>query len=276
MTVQTAANATKNLLITNLVQKELAFGVKIANSGIITDLSQFAVKGSKEVHMPKLTGFTAASRVAGAAYVPSVLTDSVDILALNKIEGLSYVQDGSLIQSTIAWELEAAKRAASALARKIESSLVSGIIAAGTAVGTAGNITKAIVLDAREALLKANADMNNVVLVISPNQESALLGLSDFTQAFLYGAPNSPLYDGLIGKVFGIPVVVSNALGDADFFFIEKSGYAVAYQAGPDMGSMPDVNYGPKAFVTSMEVIYGHAPMQASAGVSPLIIKAGV
>lgn len=274
MAIQTATNATKNQLITSLVQKELAFQVKIAQ--LLTDLSRFAVKGSREIHMPKLTSFTAGSRVAGSAYTPSALTDSVNVLAMDKIEGLSYLLDSSLIQSTIDFEMEAAKRAASAVARKIESNVVAGILAAGTAVGTAGNITKGIVLDAREALIKAHADMNNVVLVISPNQESALLGITDFTHAYLYGAPNAPLFDGMIGKILGIPVVVSAALGDSEFFFMDKSAFAVAYQSGPSIATQPANEYGVGASLNVIEVIYGYAPMQATAGVSPLIIKPGV
>lgn len=275
MASQTASTATKNQLITSLVQKELQFQVKIANSGLITDLSQFAVKGVREIHMPKLTSFTSSARTAGSAYTDSVVSDSADALLLNKIQGVQYILDSALVQSTVAFEIESAKRAASAVARKIENDVVDAILAAGTAVGTAGDITKSIILDARELLMTANADMNQVVLVVGPDQEKAMLGITDFTHAYVYGA-GAPLYDGMIGKVFNIPVVVSNALAAGEFFFLEKSSFAVAFQAGPSIASMPAIEYGASATKSVVEVIWGCAPMQASAGVSPLIIKPGV
>lgn len=267
------SNATKNDLIVALVQKELKFSALLA--GLVTDVSQFAVKGNKTVEFPKLTSFTVANRAFGAAGVESVISETTDSLALSENAYLSYIIDtSSAIQSSINWEMETAKRAASAHGRNIDAKILATLNSVGTAVGVAGNITKAIVIEMRKQLKKANADMNQVVLVVAADQEAVLLNIDEFTRTDMYGS--QVIMSGMIGRLYGIPVIVHNGLADGEYFMFEKSGVAFAMQKAPAIGEAPAIEYGTSSVKRAMDCLFGVCGLQLTAGVSPLVIKHGV
>jgi hypothetical protein len=273
MSVINPSNTTKNDMIVALVQKELQFSALLA--GLVTNVSQFAVKGNKSVEFPKLTSFSVANRSFGSAGTDSVISETVDTLNLNQNAYLSYIIDtASAIQSSISWEIETAKRAASAHGRNIDSVILATLESVGTPCGTAGDITKAIVLAMRLALKKANADMNQVVLVVSAAQEAKMLNIDEFTRNDIYGA-NQVIMSGQVGRVYGAPVIVHNGLTDGQFFMFEKSGVAFALQSAPSIAEQPAIEYGTSSVKRAMDCLFGTCGLQLSGGLSPLVIKHG-
>lgn len=273
MAVINPSNATKNDLITALVQKELAFSAMLMP--LITNVSQFAVKGNKTIEFPKLTSFSVANRAFGVAGVDSVVVDTTDSLPLDQNAFLSYIIDtSSAIQSSINWEMETAKRAASAHGRNIDARIISTLEAVGTPVGIAGDVTKAIVIEMRKKLKQAHANMNDVAFVVSVSQESKLLQIDEFTRNDIY--TGQVIMSGVVGRLYGVPVYVHDGLADGAFYMFEKSGIAYGMQKAPAMGEAPAIEYGTSSVKRAMDCLFGTAGLQLSGGLSPLVIKHGV
>ena len=72
----TQLGATKQALISAVVQKEIAFKAMLA--GVVKNVSEFAVPGALSIGFPKLTSFTADNRASGAPGDATVLTSSVE------------------------------------------------------------------------------------------------------------------------------------------------------------------------------------------------------
>jgi len=144
---------TKMDLIITAAQRELKASAQLA--GFFSDKSIFAVKGSKSVSFPKLSSFQALDRLSGQAGTEQVVSSSVDKLELNKNKQVLWVIDpADEIQSTLSWELETVKLAASAHGRQFDRDLVDAALLARAEVSATGNITRDIVLEMIEYLSK--------------------------------------------------------------------------------------------------------------------------
>jgi hypothetical protein len=272
MSVINPSNVTKNDLIVALVQKELQFSAMLGS--LVTDVSAFAQKGMKTIAFPKLSSFSVSNRAFGTAGSATTISDTVDVLNLNESAYVSYIIDTkSALQSSINWEMETAKRAGSAHGRYVDTKIVAVLEAVGTPVGIAGDITKNIVIEMKKKLKQANADMNNCALVLSAYQEAKVLAIDEFTRWDMYNTP--VIMTGAIGKLFGLPVVISNALADGQFFAFEKSGVAIGYQSAPAYGEQTALEYGVGSMLRAVDQLFGVCGLQLTGGLSPLVIKHG-
>lgn len=274
---QTLPN-TKNDLIISLVQRELEAAMKVLP--FLTNLSGFASKGVKQIEVPRLSSFTAANRAFGAAFLESTLTDATDALALDQNTGVLWIEDkADEIQSSIEFRMEASKRAASSIGRFISGEVYTGIDgAAGLSIngGVPADVTKDNMLELREYVLCNEGNMDDMVYLVSCDQESVLLNISDFIRADSYGAQETALASGVIGKLYGVPVMIDNLIKTQQVYCIEKSGYAYASQRDTNMQEEDDIQFGTNAKKVVVDHLWGHAPMQvgekgAGAGNSPLI-----
>jgi hypothetical protein len=265
---------TKMDLIIAMAQRELKASAQLA--GFFSDKSQFATKGNKSVSFPKLTSFTAADRASGAAGAEQVVTSSVDQLLLNKNKQVLWVIDpADEIQSTLNWELETVKLAASAHGRMFDRDLVDAAMVARTEVSASGNISRDLVLEMIEYLSKNFARKDQIALFISPAQKTAMLKISEFTQAQIFG--NAVIPSGTIGSVYGVPVVEAPILTDAEYFMADKDGLAYALQKAPAYDEQKAIEYGAGAMKRTLDQLYGVKALQiaqgtAAAGKSGLII----
>jgi len=275
ITGNTELLATKADIIAAIVQKELKFSAKLLP--YITDVSVFAGKGAKSVKFPKLTSFTVVDRASGVAGVASALTSSVDTIDLDQNAYVSWLIDSSdEVQTMIDAQIEFARRAAAAHGRFVDEAIIAKWEAVGVATTTAGNITRDIVLEMRKTLAKYDADLAQSALFISPDQEELMLKINEFSSAEVYGSAVIPA--GVIGKVYGLPVVVHNGLGAQQYFMADKSGVAIAFQKAPAMAEQPMVEYGTSAKLVAMDQLFGLGGLQlGEKGVggtqSPLVIK---
>jgi hypothetical protein len=275
ITGNTQLGPTKQDVIAAIVQKELKFAAKLLP--YVSDMSMFAGKGAQTVKFPKLTSFTVVDRASAAAGDASVLTSSVDTLALDLNAYVSWIIDSSdEIQTMIDAQIAFAQRAASAHGRYVDEQLILKAEAVGVATTTPGNITRDIVLEMRKALLKNDGDMAQSVFMFSPDQEEALLKIAEFTSAQVYGQPVIP--NGMVGRLYGIPVVIHNGLATQQYFLAEKSGLAIAFQKNPMMAEQAEIQYGTSAKRVAMDQLFGVCGLQlgekgVGATLSPMIIK---
>ena len=278
--IQTLPN-TKADIITSLVQRELKAQAKLLP--FIGDFSGFAGKGAKSIAVPRLSSFVAADRAFGAAHDATALTDAKDVINLDQNKIVAWLEDHrDNYQSTIEYRMEASKRAATAHSRVVDQDIASGLIGGAfsfqNATGGSALITKDDILNMRAALLKENAEIERMTLVISVDNEAAMLGIAEFVRADHYGSSNIP--SGVIGTVFGVKVVVSNVstLGSKQAMMFDREGFGIAFQESVQMSEQNANEYGALSKRVAVDQMYGLDILQeevgsASAGQSPMIVK---
>ena len=268
----TELGATQQDLIAAAVQRELQFRAQL--SGTITDVSRFAVKGAKSISFPKLTSFTAVNRTSAAAGDATLKTSTVDQLDLDQKPYVAWIADvNDEMQSTLSFQIECARRAASAHGRFVDTAIITELEATATVQASAvGDITRNIVLDMRESYLAAEGMMEDSVWLVGVDQEKALLKVAEFTENQIYG-PNTAIRAGQIGTLYGSPVIRHNGLAASKYYLYGKDGMALGFQRSPSMDSESANSYGVGARRWAMDALFGVKALQVTGGFSPLIIK---
>lgn len=275
ITGNTQLSSVKQDLIAAVVQKELAFQAKL--TPYFTDVSMFAAPGAKQISFPRLSSFTVIDRASGVQGDASVLTSSVDTMLLDINAYVAWIIDSSdAIQSAIPAQLEFAKRAAAAHGRYVDTQIITELEAVGVPTTTAGNLTAAVVLEMQETLLENDADPAALALFIAPAQRTVLLQIAEFRNAEIYGQAVIP--SGVVGSLYGMPVVVHNGLTAQQYFMAEKSGLAYGFQMGPSYSEQMANEFGSQAKRAVLDQLFGVEGMQKGlkgvlAGQSPLVIK---
>jgi hypothetical protein len=276
ITGNTQVGPTKQELIAAIVQKELKFNASLA--GYVYDVSRWAVKGAKTIKFPKLGSFTVEKRASAAAGTIQALASAVDELDLDQNAYVSWLIDTKdEIQSTLNWKLENAARAAAAHGRQVDLDIIAKALAVADDNFTqTGVITRDKFLAMRQALKKADGNLNDCVFAVSVDMETSLLKIDEFTRAEVYGSAVIP--NGLIGKLYGVPVITHNGLADGTGFLMERTGLALGFQSAPAYGSQPEIAFGVGSEREAIDQLYGVAGLQlgekgADADKTPLIIK---
>jgi hypothetical protein len=270
MAAQNLAN-TKAEIFSNLVQKELLEKSNLVP--FVSDYSNLAIKGVKDVSIPKLNSFSVQTRAFGAAATENAaLTDSVDTISIDKNKIVLWGYDAKdAVQSSINYQMEAAKRAASAHGRDVnqviitEWETVAGLNINGA---SAADITADNILDMRKFLMQNHADMNQVYFIIAADQEKEMLLLPEFSRYEYRGASPSPIVNGLIGSVYGIPVVISQAVKAQQAFMVEKTGSGIAFQVGAQYAEESALEYGSNGKRAVVDQLYGFNGLQLGEGVA--------
>lgn len=274
----TELGATKAVLISALVQRELAFNAILKNT--ITDVSNFAVPGVKQISFPKLTSFSVANRSEGVLGETTALTSSVDNLDLNFSAYVSWGIDAfTAKQSTIDSQMQAISFASRAQARYVDTQIITKLAAVAASfinTGSDVDVTYANLLAMRKAILKADGNLADCVIIASPAQEAVLMGLSEFKDAAAYGA-NAVVPNGVIGKILGIPCIVHNGLTDKQLFLYEKSALVIGFQKQAEYGEQSFLELGVGAKKCAIDQYFGIAGQQlalkgAASGKSPLVV----
>lgn len=275
MAAQNLVN-TKADIIAALVQRELLERASL--TPFMTDLSSLAVKGAKSIEVPKLSSFTVQDRAFGAAASENAaLTDSTDIINLDKNKIVLFGYDAAdEMQSSIDYMAAAIQRASAAHGRQINSDvLTSWTATAGLSVNgvTPADITVDAILDMREFLISNFADMTKSYLVIAADQEKAMLKLPEFSRYDYRGVAGSPVVNGMIGSVYGVPVVINQQVAAQQAFMVNTEGSAYAFQRQPAVAEETDLTYGTSGRKVAVDVLYGVGGLQLVAGSSELIAK---
>lgn len=272
---------TKMDLIASLVQKELKESASLLP--FVTDYSALAGKGVKQIEIPTLSSFTVQSRAFGGSVSEnSALTDGTDVIALDQNKIILFGYDSKdAVQSSIDYLMMASQRAGSAHGRDVNSTLITeweAVADLNINGAVPADITTANILDMREKMLDNYADMSNVALILGPDQEKVMLGLAEFSRYDYRGDGASPIVNGRIGSVYGVPVFVHTQVKAQQAFMIEKSGCGVAFQSAPSIEEQQALQYGTGGRQVAVDQLYGVGGLQlgqgdAGAGKSPLIAK---
>jgi hypothetical protein len=269
---------TKNDLIIERVQRELKFRAKLFST--VTDLSAFAVKGTKSISIPQLSSFSVTNRTFGAAADATALTDAKDTINLDKNAYVAWVEDKSdEIQSTIEFRMEASIRAASAHGRNVDTEILTalGSIASLNINGAVpADITQDNILTMRKHLLDSEGRLEDSVLVIGTESEKAMLSIAEFIRADAYGSSNIPM--GVIGFVYGVPVMVHTGVAGKQAYMYTKDGIGLAFQKAPSMSEQGANEYGADSVRVAMDQLFGLGGLQLGvngvlATESPLVAK---
>jgi len=282
VTGNTQLGATKQDLIAALVQKELKFQAKLI--GTVSDVSAFAVKGAKSISFPLAGSFTVENRASATAGTIQDLTFAKEQLDLNYRAYIGWTVDSvDEYQSNVDVQAEYVKRAASAHARNLDEQILTVLDASAGYTQTAG-IDQTKILAARKWLLKNQAVLSDCTLVVNPDDEALLLAIPEFVRADAYGASNIP--SGVIGRIYGLNVMVHTKPNLAKSFIYEKSAVAFGLQKAPQYDEQKDIRYGTGAMLAAIDQLFGFKALQLgqgkdSAGVdlvstaSPLIAEIG-
>ncbi|MBL0233180.1 MAG: hypothetical protein IPQ08_05905 [Chitinophagaceae bacterium] len=272
---------TKQDLIAALVQRELK--EKASLSPYVMDLSSLAVKGSKSVSVPKLSSFTVQSRTLGSAATPNAaLTDAKDTINLDKHKIVLFSYDShDEQQSTIDYMTSSISRASSAHGRQINTDILTmwtSVAGLNINAGAPADITIDDILDMREFLIMNFADMTKTALVIAADQEKAMLKLPEFSRYDYRGGANSPIVNGMIGYVYGVPVVINQQVAAQQAFMVNPEGSGYAFQKAASVAQQDDITFGTGGKLVAVDCDYGVGGLQlgegsAASGKSPLIAK---
>lgn len=268
---------TKQDLISEMVQRELKASMRVMP--FVTDVSMFATKGAKSISFPKLGSFTANDRGSGVRGTPQALAATVDQLDLDKKKYISWIVDpNDEVQSTIDFQAAAAGRAARAHGYQVELDVLAELELAAS-LNVLGAAPAAVdqdnILAMRQWLLENEANMNNLVMYASPDQETSLLKIADFVRADSYGGSVSGLASGVIGRVYGVPVVISNVVKAQQAFMFDKDGLALGFQRRPAFDEQKEIEFGVGALLQATEQLYGVKACQIDAEVEKNTIPAG-
>lgn len=272
---------TKMDMIASLVQKELKESASLLP--FVTDYSNLAGKGVKQLEIPVLSSFGVQDRAFGAAASEnSPLTDGTDIIALDKNKIVLFGYDSKdAFQSSIEYRMMAAERAATAHGRQVNLDIIAewGSVADLSVNGAIpADIDIDAILDMREKLMSNFADMSKVALVLAADQEKAMLKLPEFSRYDYRGNGASPIVNGQIGSVYGVPVVINQQIGAQQAFMVETSGCGIAFQAAPSIEEQQELTYGTGGKLVAVDQLYGVGGLQieqgdAAAGKSSLVAK---
>jgi hypothetical protein len=277
VTGNTALAATKAEIIAALVQKELISQSVLAPT--VMDVSRFAVKGASTVSFPKAGSFTVENRATATQATIQNLTFAKDTLALDKRATVSWLIDSmDEVESMIDVNAEYAIRAARAHAVYLDLQIIAALELVGVPTATVGDISDAVILEMRQALLQQKADRRLLRLAISPAQEAKMLAINKFVTADNYGTSAIP--SGALGTIYGVPVFITPELGTDQYFMYEQEGIAVAFQRGPQLDERKAPEYGAGSMLKTLDQKFGVKGMligQQGVGVaeSPLVIKDG-
>lgn len=240
-----ATSATEDTVILSIVQDELDRNSFLRPT--IMDLSSQAVKGVKEVEVPKFT----SSFSGPADQNPDGLTETefqspvfgVDTIAIDKWKNLPYrVSDRVSTQTKLSLEAELAKSAGSKMGIYIDDQIIVRLKQAsaaapdhllgldgGDTAGVGASITLEAISTCRQKLNRANVPQMDRWLLIPPEQEKALIDLDNFRNADKYGSREA-LLRGEIGEIYGFRVMVHNGLAANEACAYHKDCCAVAVQ----------------------------------------------
>lgn len=234
--------ATEMELILSIVQEELVRTAKLRPT--IRDFSAGATKGIKSIEIPRYdTHFSdpQAQPADGTSVTAQDVTFVTDKIDLDKFETLPYeIPDQVSLQTTINLEAELAASAGRKIGNRFDDCTIAELRLAADGTGGlpdhiiqlsgAANllITVSDIAEARRLLNRAEVREDSRFLLVSPEQEKAMLDIENFIRADQYGSREA-LLTGEIGKVFNFRVMVHNGLiaAEAIAYQSDAVGYAI-------------------------------------------------
>ena len=254
-------------MIGQIVQKELAYKAKLMPT--VTDVSSFAIEGADSISFPKTGSFTATNRAKSGTVGTQALTFDKDTLLLDQSPTVKYIVDSyANLQSRVNAEIESAKRAASAQARFVDFAIANEIMGvAGHVInGIPADVTSSNMLELQEFILQNNGELEDMVYVASIDQRTKLLELPQFTEAQVYGGQPTAIQTGVIGMIYGVPVIITNGIGAQNVLCYSKEALALGFQKGFTRDEEKAIDYGTGATKVVYDAVFGVKGCQLGQG----------
>ncbi len=248
-----------------LIQESMLFGK-------VTDYSYLAGKGVKSISLPKSPGFAAV--LDKAENTTAVMDDTnayaVDTIALNKHKYIQFLlEDFADMQASVAVTQDSLMKAARQIALQLDLDIIVELKLASAStpdhlikyIDTSTNvIARGDILAARQLLVEQHINPRECTLCLSPEKEGQMLNIADFIDASKFGS-NEPISNGVIGKVYGMPVMVHSGLTANETLVWHKSAVGVAVQAGARVQSAYDLEELGTRY--SIDTVYGMEVLDA-------------
>lgn len=255
----TEVSATSMDIVAALVQQTLKQQAKLLPT--ITDYSGFAVKGAKSVKVPRRDQFSAANKAENTDLTAQEITFAVDTISLDKNKAIyAKLERIAELQATPNVEAEIIQEMAAELALQMDNDIYTELKLASAAAPdhriafVGATMARADILDARRLLQVQNVPLEGVTMAINPLHESELLDISDFIDASKYGSA-MPIQNGEIGRIYGIPVIMSNVVSDNNVVMYHKSAVGFAAQMQPEYDTDKDLKSTSKEYLLNW--VYG-------------------
>ncbi len=255
----TEVSASSMAIVSAVVQQTLKQESKLLP--LISDYSQFAYKGASSVKAIRRTQFAAADKSENTDLSVQTITLAADTISLDKNKAIySVLERVAEMQATPDVESEIIVEMAKELALQVDKDIYTQLLLASAAapdhrVAYAGaTLAQADILGGIKLLKVQNVPMTDVAMVIHPTDEMSLLGISDFVRADSYGNPNG-LVNGMIGRVYGFPIYVTNVATESRAILFHKSAVGFASQMQPEYSTNQLLKATAKEFL--LQMIYG-------------------
>jgi len=252
--------ATKQEIIAEIAQRALVQSSKFL--GTFRDVSNRAVKGASSISFPNYSSlFTVENRASGVAGTNQNPTFGKDTMDLNIRAHIQWLIDSDdEIESTLDVQRELITHAAQEHGRDLDARVITAMEAAAITTTTAGDLTQAVVLEMQQVLLQNKAMMDRLYLQVSPKQHAVLLQIDPFVSADKYGSAVIP--EGVLGRIYGINVVVNTELAPDQYFMYEENGFAVGFQRQPQFDEVNAPSFGAGAKQQVLTQKYGLKALQ--------------
>lgn len=256
----TEVSATSMAVVSALVQQTLKQESKLLP--FISDYSQFAIKGASSVKVPRRTQFAAADKAENTDLTAQELTFAVDTISLTKNKAIyAKLEKIAEVQATPNVESEIILEMAKELALQVDKDIYAQLLLASAAAPdhriayVGASLAQVDILEAMRLLKVQNVPMSDMGMVISPLDEKALLQIADFIRADGANFNPTPLQTGIVGKVYGMPIIVTNVATDSRAIVFHKSAVGFASQMAPEYDTDKDLKATSKEYL--LQMIYG-------------------
>lgn len=259
----TELGPTKQELIEATAQKALINAS--VTLGTVYDVSARAVKGAETISFPKFGSlFAVEKRASGVAGTNQAISFGKDSLALDQRAHIQWVVDtDDAIESTLNVDRELIELAGMEHGRQIDIDCNAEMEAAAIPMTSVGDLNQAKILEMRRILLKNKANPNRIFLKVGPDQEELLLQVQPFVGQDQYGTAIVP--SGVLGKLYGVNVVLDVELADGQYFMYDSMGLAFGFQRAPQFDEAPKPEFGAGAKLQVLAQKYGLKALQIGA-----------
>ena len=258
----TEVAVTKQQLVSSIVQDVLKSESILIPT--ITNYSQFAVPGAKGVDIAKRNQFAAGDKTEDVDLVQQTLTFTADSLNFDKHKAIyAELEMKAGLQSNVAVRSEILMEQAKELALQVDKDIITQLKLVSTAApdhlidysnSPTDTILQTDILEARRLLNVAKVSKAGRFMMVSPDQEKAMLLIADFVRADAYGNAGG-LINGEIGRVYGFTVLMHTELSAADTLFWHPSHVGYGTQLDPSFEEMKNLKGVKDEFLLHM--IYG-------------------
>lgn len=240
----TEVGTTRQDLVSAVVQETLK--AKSVLIPTVLDYSASISPGMQSLYIPRRGQFAAATKAEETDLTAQTFTFTQDQLTLSHKAIYSEVEIIADLQSAVNVEAEVIKESAAELAKAMDDLIIAQLKLASSAAPDhildysntpTDTLQVADIANARRLLNIQSVPMADRFMLISPDQEAAVLQLANFIQAERYGNAE-PVQNGEVGKIFGFRVLVHPSLVAADAIFFHKMACAFGVQLAPQFESM--------------------------------------